>query len=121
MDIKSLTTNKTELDRIQLPPYDSLHYVKTPTNFAQLGQITYKGNFTGFINDFVSFGTIQTAIGNVSTDISLKEIPAMDDYNYTGALGLNNFDLGKFYSTESLGPVTCDLTVEGQSELVSKT
>ena len=114
MDIKSLTTNKTELDRIQLPPYDSLHYVKTPTNFAQLGQITYKGNFTGFINDFVSFGTIQTAIGNVSTDISLKEIPEIDDYNYTGALGLSNFDLGKFYSTESLGPVTCDLTVEGQ-------
>jgi hypothetical protein len=26
----------------------------------KLGQITYSGNFTGFINDFVTYGTLQT-------------------------------------------------------------
>jgi hypothetical protein len=95
LDIKSLTSNKTELDSIQLPPYDSLHYLQTPDNFAQLGLIEYKGNFTGFINDFVSYGTIQTAIGKVRTDLSLKEDQNINDYRYTGGLALGGFHLGR--------------------------
>jgi hypothetical protein len=113
MDINELTSNKRELERIQLPPYDSLHYLKVPDNFAQLGQITYKGNFTGFINDFVSYGRITTAIGNINTDLSLKEIPSLNDYAYTGKLGTTNFDLGKFYNSPVLGPLSCDLEVKG--------
>lgn len=113
MDIKELTSNKQELERIQLPPYDSLHYLKVPDNFAQLGQITYKGNFTGFINDFVSYGRITTAIGNINTDLSLKEVPSLNDYAYIGKLGTINFDLGKFYNSAALGPLSCDLEVKG--------
>ncbi|MBX7053143.1 MAG: translocation/assembly module TamB domain-containing protein [Flavobacteriales bacterium] len=113
LDIKSLTSNKTELDRIQLPPYDSLHYLQTPENFAYLGSIEYKGNFTGFINDFVSYGTIHTAIGKVRTDLSLKEDPSIRDYRYTGGLALEQFNLGKFYSSETLGAMSCDLNIEG--------
>ncbi len=114
MDIKELTSNKSELDQIQLPPFDSLHYLKTPNNFGALGQITYKGNFTGFINDLVSYGTITTAIGNVRTDISLKEDAAINDYLYTGGLTLVAFDLGKFYQSEVIGPISADLTVQGK-------
>ncbi len=113
MDIKELTSNKQELERIQLPPYDTVQYLKVPDNFAQLGQITYKGNFTGFINDFVSYGKIYTAIGIINTDLSLKEDPKMDDYSYKGKLGTTNFDLGKFYNTSTLGPFSCDLQVTG--------
>ena len=114
MDIDELTTNKTELDRLQLPPYDSLHYLHTPANYAQLGQITYRGNFTGFINDFVSYGSITTAIGVLKTDLSLKEDTLIDDYRFTGKLGMVGFDLGKFYSSSDLGPLSCDLRVEGK-------
>ncbi len=120
LDIKSLSTNKKELDKIQLPPYDSLHYLTTPENFAELGQITYKGNFTGFINDFVSYGKITTAIGSISTDLSLKEDPAIKDYRYTGNLALQNFHLGKFYSSSTLGPLSFDVAVEGHGLGISK-
>lgn len=118
MDIKELTSNKIELERIQLPPYDSIHYLKVPDNFAQLGQITYKGNFTGFINDFVSYGKINTAIGSINTDLSLKEDEKLGDYTYTGKLGTTNFDLGKFYNSSSLGPLSCDLEVKGSGTTI---
>jgi len=118
LDIKELTSNKIELERIQLPPYDTLQYLKVPDNFAQLGQITYKGNFTGFINDFVSYGKIYTAIGTNNTDLSLKENPKTDDYSYTGKLGTTNFDLGKFYNSPVLGPLSCDLEVKGSGTTI---
>lgn len=114
MDIKELTSNKRELDQIQIPPFDTLHYLKTPNNFGTLGQMTYKGNFTGFINDFVSYGTISTAIGNVRTDISLKEDTTINDYRYNGGLSLEGFNLGKFYDSQSIGAITADLTVQGK-------
>lgn len=120
LDIKSLTTNKTELDRIQLPPYDSLHYLTTPDNFTQLGQITYKGNFTGFINDFVSYGTISTAIGLVSTDLSLKEDSSINDYRFKGNLALKNFHLGKFYNSSTLGPLSLDVAIAGHGLSINK-
>lgn len=120
MDIEELTSNKTELDRLPLPPFDSLHFVKTPNNFAELGQMTFRGNFTGFINDFVSDGILRTAIGSVKTDLALREDKSINDYRYQGSLGTDNFDLGKFYSSSSLGPLSCDLTVAGTSLDIEK-
>lgn len=119
MNINELTSNKTELERIQLPPYTSTQYIQLPDNFEQLGQITYKGNFTGFINNFVSYGNIYTAIGSISTDLTLKKEVAIDDYSYYGQLGTENFNLGKFYNTPSLGPFSCDMIVEGSGTSIN--
>ena len=114
LDIERLTTNQQELDRIQLPPFNTYHVLKTPSNIGVLGQINYSGNFTGFINDFVSRGKIETAIGNVITDITLKEDPRIKDYIYSGNLVTNRFDLGRFYDTPELGNLSCDLIVSGK-------
>lgn len=115
MEIDELTSNKTELDRIQIPPFDSLNFLKTPDNFASLGQITYSGNFTGFINDFASIGRIKTAIGDVETDIALHYDDLLKDYVYRGDLATTDFDLGKFYNSPNLGTLSCRLFVDGSS------
>jgi hypothetical protein len=114
LDIDDLTTNKWELDQLPLPPFDSLNYLKTPNNFAQLGQVHFTGSFTGFINDFVAYGELGTDIGKVKSDIALRRDTASNDYFYKGGLATTAFDLGKFYSTTSIGPLTCDLNVEGK-------
>jgi hypothetical protein len=113
LDIEELTTNKTELDRLPLPPFDSLNYLKTPNNFSKLGQVHFTGSFTGFINDFVAYGELATEIGSVKSDIALREDSLSNDYFYKGSLATLAFDLGKFYETSSLGPLTCDLNIEG--------
>jgi hypothetical protein len=70
LDIDELTTNKEELEEIPLPPFDGSTFVELPDNIAYLGQITYSGDFTGFISDFVTYGNVTTAIGNVRADIT---------------------------------------------------
>ncbi len=113
LDIDELTTNKQELEEIPIPPFDGKSFVELPDNIAYLGQITYKGDFTGFISDFVTYGTVTTAIGNVRTDISLKEDSKLKDYRYAGTVNLQQFDLGTFYQSKTLGPITCLINVEG--------
>ncbi|MFN0030597.1 MAG: translocation/assembly module TamB domain-containing protein [Flavobacteriales bacterium] len=120
LDIDELTTNQAELNKLQLPPYDSLHYLKTPANFAQLGLLKYSGSFTGFINDFVSKGRLETAIGNVNTDLAIRLDEAKNDYVYRGNLGTENFDIGSFYNSSDLGTFSCDLYVDGKSLELNK-
>jgi len=48
--------------------------IKISDNLKKLGKISYEGNFTGFIDDFVTYGKFICALGKASTDISLKPI-----------------------------------------------
>ena len=114
LDIEELTTNKQELEEIPIPPFDGSSFVKLPDNIAYLGQVTYSGDFTGFISDFVTYGTVTTAIGNIRTDISLKEDKQLNDYQYAGTINLEKFDLGSFYQSSVLGPVSCLINVQGK-------
>lgn len=113
LDIKDLTSNKKELDRIPIPPFDQKQVLQTPGNFDVLGQLHFSGNFTGFINDFVAYGTLNTAIGSLNSDISLREDTVNGNYFYKGNLGTKAFDLGAFYNQKTLGTLTSDLKVEG--------
>ena len=120
LDVKEITSNKKDLERIQIPPFKEKVYLKTPSNFDVLGQMRFAGNFTGFINDFVAFGSLNSAIGSVSGDISFREDERIKDYVYKGSVQTNQFDLGKFYNDKNLGPLTCDVSVDGSGLSVDK-
>ncbi len=110
--ISESTGLKKELDGIPIPPFESLKTLNTPDNLATLGTVNFNGKFTGFLNDFVAFGTLNTAIGSINTDIKLQELP--NDYAYNGELQTVAFDLGKFYRTTNLGKVTSTLRLKGK-------
>jgi TamB, inner membrane protein subunit of TAM complex len=113
LDIDELTTNKQELEQIPLPPFDGSTFVQLPNNIGYLGQMTYRGDFTGFLSDFVTYGTITTAIGNVRADISIKEDRRINDYAYSGSVNLEHFDFGTFYQTDAIGAVSCEIALQG--------
>lgn len=115
LDVQELSSNKLEIDRLPLPPFDSIpqRFVHSPPNFAPLGQISFSGNFTGFINDFVAYGMLRTALGNLKSDIALREVQETGDYVYTGNLHPSAFHFGKFYGKNDFGLLTADLRVEG--------
>lgn len=120
LDIREIASSKDELERIQIPPFRDHIFLKTPDNFASLGQLDFSGNFTGFINDFVAFGLLNTAIGSVEGDVSFKEDQSMDDYVYQGTVRTGDFHLGKFYNDTNLGALTCDVFVDGSGLSVDK-
>jgi hypothetical protein len=70
----------------------------------EIGLTTYKGNFTGFINDFVTYGTLQTALGTVETDLNLKIKPGTEPA-YSGKLFTNNFQLGRLVQNGKIGNI----------------
>lgn len=109
IDIKSnnLQTNYTDL--VALVP--SLRSVKQP-QLNQLGSMRFKGNFTGFINDFVAYGKISTSLGNLDADINMK-LPANGTPSYSGKLSSGGFNIGRFFNNAKLGALAFDGKVKG--------
>lgn len=84
----------------------------TQPNLAKLGSINYKGNFTGFINDFVAFGTISTNLGIVTGDVNLK-LPANSSAIYLGKLSTEGFKLGQFLNSPDIGNIVFNGKLNG--------
>ncbi|MEP7142075.1 MAG: translocation/assembly module TamB domain-containing protein [Ferruginibacter sp.] len=89
----------------------SLKNIKQPA-VSKLGNIRYKGNFTGFINDFVAFGSIDTKLGVVTGDINMK-LPENKAPVYLGKISTDGFKLGEFLNNDQLGAITFKGKVNG--------
>lgn len=112
LNVQELHGVKSELDCIPLPPFDQQNLLQTPKNFYQLGDMEFSGKFTGFLNDFVAFGTLRTDIGDVRSDIQLSE--SSSTYEYRGELETIGFDLGAFYLTTAVGKVSSNVVIDGR-------
>jgi hypothetical protein len=91
-----------ELARVKNPDVRALSYLK------------FKGTFTGFVNDFVSYGTIQTALGTLTTDINMK-LPKGGEAVYSGSLSTDGFQLGRLINNRDLGVVDFHGDIKGRS------
>ncbi len=97
-------------DAVQFVP--ALRKVTTP-NLKKLGAIKFSGSYTGFLNDFVTYGTIQTALGTLKTDLNMK-LPKNGAPVYSGSLSTSNFKLGQFLNNNKLGDVAFSGDVRGR-------
>jgi hypothetical protein len=86
----------------------------TSPNLRKLGAIRFNGTFTGFARDFVTYGTLQTALGTVRTDLNMK-LPAKGEPMYSGTISTTNFQLGQFINNDELGVVAFNGNVKGSS------
>lgn len=104
---KGLKTNYNDL--IALVP--QLKKVQQPA-ISKLGNIFFKGNFTGFIRDFVAYGSFTSNLGAITADINMK-VPEKGAPAYSGKVTSDNFDIGSFINNNALGKVTLDLNIAG--------
>lgn len=109
IDFKSnnLVTNYNDLVAI-IP---SLKNVTQP-KLSKLGNINFRGNFTGFINDFVTYGNINTSLGNIIADLNMK-LPENKTPVYSGKISSAGFNLGQFINSKDLGNIALDGNVTG--------
>lgn len=89
-----------QLKDINQPRLDLLQYIR------------FKGNFTGFIKDFVTYGSIETALGTVITDVNMK-FPSKGNTRYSGNLQTKNFDLGRFIKVPEIGNISFNGKING--------
>lgn len=108
IDAEELRT--TYSDAANLVP--SIRSITTP-DLKKLSYLRFKGTYTGFINDFVTFGTIQTNLGTLQTDLNMK-FPKNGDPVYAGKISTQGFELGQFIGSDYLGSVSFNGSVKGR-------
>ena len=94
-------------------PIASQH-IEIPEALSELGNVNIKGSFTGFFNDFVSYGSFSTDLGNFSTDLIVKQHPEAD-VSYDGKIAAEKFDIGKLLDLEDyLGKFSVTALINGK-------
>lgn len=79
------------------------------TPVGTLGTITYRGNFSGTIYDFIAKGKLETAVGSMNADFKLKLNGAAK--GYSGIITNAKFNGGKLLGVPDLGMVEFNGTV----------
>ncbi len=92
--------------------YPSIKKINTPA-LNQISYLNYNGSFTGYIKDFVTFGTIETNLGTLVTDLNLK-LPKGKEAIYSGKLKTNGFQLGRFLNEKLIGKISIDGSLKGR-------
>lgn len=112
VDLNRLQTDFRDLARIRLPNRSKLSYLTFPDQFMQSGLLSYKGNFTGFLSDFVAYGTLNSQMGKIKTDLSFVPVDG-NNIRYKGILETADFELGKLIHSDLVGNVSFNGRVDG--------
>ncbi len=111
-DLKESETTFKDLSRIKLPAKQAIPYLRFPEPFYDAGVISYQGNFTGFLTDFVAYGTLTSEMGVLNTDVSV--IPeSQRRIAYQGKVATEDFRLGELFKVSEVGEITFDGSVDG--------
>jgi hypothetical protein len=114
LNAKDLHTSYNELANL----VPALKDVTTPY-LPALGNINFKGSFTGFTKDFVTYGILTSNLGTIQTDISFK-FPDNKPPVYYGRLLTNNLNVGKLLRNDQLGTISFSGTLSGNGFTASE-
>ncbi len=115
-DIDELATSKHGLESIQFPKKWLTNSISLPKQLESLGAMRYTGNLTGFLNDFVAFGTLSSNLGIVSTDLGLKK-NLENGFDFRGNIKTEHFKIADLTGESSiLGEVDLHLEINGRTK-----
>ena len=109
IDFKANDFRTTYQDAVTIVP--AMRRVTSP-DLRKIQYVNFKGSFTGFIRDFVTFGTFQTNLGTITSDINMK-LPRGQQPIYSGTIATDNFRLGEFLGDNKIGLVSLKGTLKG--------
>lgn len=109
LNIAAAPLKTTYADAVAFAP--ALKTIKG-ADLASLKYVNFTGNFTGFIRDFVTSGTIHTALGNVVADVNMK-LPAGRNPVYSGSVATPDFNLGALLNDKRFGHVSLNARLKG--------
>jgi len=111
-DTHNLTTHYKDIEKL-INGFLPDQKLTLPDIFHKLGKMSYSGSFSGFFNDFVAYGKLNTDLGEIVSDIMIKP----DDDNslkFKGRLDVFDFNLGSFINASNiLGYITMHIDVDG--------
>lgn len=113
LNVEKLITNYRDLKQLPIPPFEKKQTLDVPSNIAKLGDVNFKGTFTGLYNDFCAYGNFSSALGKLTTDISVHHDQEKKQEYYRGTIKSTAFDIGEFFGATALGKVTANVSIDG--------
>lgn len=108
-----LKTNVSDFANLPLPPFDGSNALELPKLLNTLGNILYKGELSGFVNDFVAYGKLKTDLGFIESDAKIKFDTIKNQTFIKGNVALSNFFIGKVINANPLiGYVSMNASVD---------
>lgn len=105
----NVQTNRNEIAFL----YPDIKTIQTP-DFNALGNVRFVGDFAGTIHNFILNGNLTSRLGGLTTRLNLM-LPSKGEPSYAGFLKTARFDLGKFIRSDSLGNISFDGKIKGNS------
>ncbi|MBK9728575.1 MAG: translocation/assembly module TamB domain-containing protein [Saprospiraceae bacterium] len=90
---------------------------KIPDTYDRFGTIRMNGQFDGYLNDFVAFGTFKTDLGIVQSDIKVRLLKNEKTATYSGIFKAIQLDLGKLINNQDFGIINLNTQILNGSGL----
>ncbi|MDR0824648.1 MAG: translocation/assembly module TamB [Prevotella sp.] len=110
--VDELTLNPVEIESI----LDNFSTKKTqmPELLKNLGNLSFKGDISGYLNQLTAFGSLNTDLGTVKTDILFglnDPRPGVSSYA-KGKVYTSDFDLGKLLANKDLNKTSLNIAID---------
>ena len=110
-DIEKLKSSKYGAEQISLPSSGKTLRLALPSELEKLGQVSYKGFISGYLSDLVAYGHLSSDLGELYTDISLKQ---GDQLEYSGYVKTDDLKVGRLIDSESeLKSISLEAKIKG--------
>jgi hypothetical protein len=111
LSINDFSTSASDVAMFNLPIENNR--IPLPEFLNKLGITHAAGKFTGFYNDFVSYGKFSSDLGQINTDLLLR-VNSKNDIEYKGKIATQDLDVGTLFELESyLNNLTLTAEVRG--------
>ncbi|HKK77306.1 MAG TPA: translocation/assembly module TamB domain-containing protein [Saprospiraceae bacterium] len=106
INIRQMRANIPTLRR-WLPNFD------VPDNFETLGRLGFQGRITVLLDNLITEGSLETALGKADLNIQIIDMPKGKDLTrYNGKINLDQFDLGTFIGNQDYGLISLNSRVD---------
>lgn len=111
IDVKHLATTRKDLTLLKENGKPT-PLISLPEEFNRLGQIRFSGKFTGYVSDFVTYGTLSTSLGNIDLDMLMKPGKNLST-DFKAKASTKNFKLGQLLDNIIVGNITLLTSASG--------
>lgn len=87
---------------------------KLPTSLNKIGQFNLRGKAEITTKTISADFYMSTALGNIQSNLSMRNIDNIDDAQYKGNIILEEFNVGAFLGKKDLEKVTLNIDVDGK-------
>ncbi len=119
LDLKQFETTVNDLGNFYVVKEGKKVKLQIHESLYNSGLLSFKGSFSGFLSDFVTYGTLKSRMGIIKTDVSV--IPKKNGvYSFNGRINTTDFNLGNLLNSKNIGKISFNGNTNGDFQMTDK-